>query len=1033
MKVNVKRGGVIVLTSAGDVAAQDALKLPMDALRNPIRTTIFLSLAVFAVGLLPLEGQLQSLFIPSFQVSDAADFALALVNPTLTLAEVTLTARSYDGFVIQHDGVTNPVTLTLPASAQIALRAQEIFGSGISGQSGWVELSASTSAVKGFFLVFNSGLSFLDGAPLTTTPASRLVFPKVAANPSSPTRLTLINTAPQPIQGTVSLYENSGRLAATGSIALSPFSAFLGTIDELVPVETTFEGYAVVDSSQSLFGARESLVGVETYRNRSDIALVRAFPESAKLRTGYVAHLATRGGYSTNLTLINFTDQRQVLEITAESLEVSRAMGTRSVTVQRVLPPRTRLEEQVDHMFNLTGDQLITGYIRFETLTDTPGINCFLDFGTADGSALSAVEAQGDGYSDLFFSHLAEGGAYWTGVALLNPNSEPSAVTLDSFDNTGRRSGSTILNLNPGARKAGLLSDFFAPQAINQIGGYVHLTATRPVYALEFFGSRDSSFLVNVTGQGVRLTTQMSERFVDAFRGANVISEDGSASLLIPPFALTSNTSISVTPLNINSFPRPAPNQRPVGGVRARPSGMAFGIPVRLTFPLNVQVQPHTQIPLLILNTQTQQYEQTEFVGVVDDSGRTASVEVTNLGTFVVALPDIELLTVFAVSPSQGLPGAEVTLIGDGFSTNASDNSVTFAGRSNTPVIATVTAATATSLRVIVPSGAVTGLVIVRTGTQTSAGVVFTVPANPIPAGIYLTPSSASDRTKSISIEISGTGFKADSAVSYDGAVIPGNFIDSTLIVTTLSSPQLKLGLHRIQVANLPPGGGTSKVVEFIVSKSQPENQAPLVSAGPDQTVILPASASLSGTVFDDGLPAGKALTPSWSTVSGPGGVTFSSPNSSSTAASFSAVGSYVLRLTASDGELSAAANLVVRVSTAPETGQVFYVSTSGDDSNPGTPSAPWRTIQKAADTVVAGATVNVNAGTYEEHVQIKNSGDAGSPITFQAHGSVIMRGFTINANYTRVLGFEITNSLTDPVNTPGILLEGAFNAILNN
>ena len=99
MKVNVKRGGVIVLTSAGDVAAQDALKLPMDALRNPIRTTIFLSLAVFAVGLLPLEGQLQSLFIPSFQVSDAADFALALVNPTLTLAEVTLTARSYDGFV----------------------------------------------------------------------------------------------------------------------------------------------------------------------------------------------------------------------------------------------------------------------------------------------------------------------------------------------------------------------------------------------------------------------------------------------------------------------------------------------------------------------------------------------------------------------------------------------------------------------------------------------------------------------------------------------------------------------------------------------------------------------------------------------------------------------------------------------------------------------------------------------------------------------------------------------------------------------
>src|SRR5262249_16499652 len=388
----------------------------------------------------------------------------------------------------------------------------------------------------------------------------------------------------------------------------------------------------------------------------------------------------------------------------------------------------------------------------------------------------------------------------------------------------------------------------------------------------------------------------------------------------------------------------PAPSQRPLGGVRARPSGMAFGIPVRLTFPLNVQVPPHSRIPLLILNEQTQHYEQTEFVALVDDSGLIASVEVTNLGTFVVALPDIELLTVSALSPSQGLPGAEVTLIGDGFSTSASDNNVTFAGTSNTPVIATVTAATPTSLRVIVPNGAVTGPVIVSIGTQTSAGVVFTVPASPVPAGIYITPSSASDRTKSISIEISGTGFKPDSAVSYDGAVIPGNFIDSTLIVVTLSGLQLRLGLHRIQVSNLPPGGGTSNVVEFIVSRSQPENQGPLVSAGPNQTVILPASASLSGTVFDDGLYAGKATT-SWSTISGPGIVTFGSPNANSTTASFSAVGSYVLRLTASDGEVSAAANVVVRVSTVPETGRVFYVSTSGDDSNPGTPSAPWRTI----------------------------------------------------------------------------------------
>jgi hypothetical protein len=33
------------------------------------------------------------------------------------------------------------------------------------------------------------------------------------------------------------------------------------------------------------------------------------------------------------------------------------------------------------------------------------------------------------------------------------------------------------------------------------------------------------------------------------------------------------------------------------------------------------------------------------------------------------------------------------------------------------------------------------------------------------------------------------------------------------------------------------------------------QNQPPMVNAGPDQTVILPNAATLSGTASDDGLP----------------------------------------------------------------------------------------------------------------------------------------------------------------------------------
>ena len=103
-------------------------------------------------------------------------------------------------------------------------------------------------------------------------------------------------------------------------------------------------------------------------------------------------------------------------------------------------------------------------------------------------------------------------------------------------------------------------------------------------------------------------------------------------------------------------------------------------------------------------------------------------------------------------------------------------------------------------------------------------------------------------------------------------------------------------------------------------------NQAPVVSAGPAQTITLPANATLTATATDDGLPNG-VLTYSWTVVSGHG-VTLSSPTASSTQASFSAAGTYTLRVTVSDGQLSASADVIVTVQSAPSL--TLLVSKSG-------------------------------------------------------------------------------------------------------
>ncbi len=105
-----------------------------------------------------------------------------------------------------------------------------------------------------------------------------------------------------------------------------------------------------------------------------------------------------------------------------------------------------------------------------------------------------------------------------------------------------------------------------------------------------------------------------------------------------------------------------------------------------------------------------------------------------------------------------------------------------------------------------------------------------------------------------------------------------------------------------------------------------------------------------------------------------------------------------------------------------------FYVATTGNDSNPGTQSAPWRTVQHAADTARAGSTVNVRGGIYEELVSINASGNAtdgfitlrscsGETAVLDAsHYTPSGRQAVLtihNQSYVRIDGFEIRNFRT--------------------
>ena len=120
----------------------------------------------------------------------------------------------------------------------------------------------------------------------------------------------------------------------------------------------------------------------------------------------------------------------------------------------------------------------------------------------------------------------------------------------------------------------------------------------------------------------------------------------------------------------------------------------------------------------------------------------------------------------------------------------------------------------------------------------------------------------------------------------------------------------------------------------------------------------------------------------------------------------------------------------------ATNSSSTIYVSTTGNDSNPGSQAKPFLTLQHAADNAQPGDTVNVRGGTYCELLAVTKSGDAAKGyITFRSqpgqtavldggcltpslgHGALIELH---NVSYVKIEGFEIRNYKTnDPKRTP--------------
>jgi hypothetical protein len=404
---------------------------------------------------------------------------------------------------------------------------------------------------------------------------------------------------------------------------------------------------------------------------------------------------------------------------------------------------------------------------------------------------------------------------------------------------------------------------------------------------------------------------------------------------------------------------------------------------------------------------------------------------VAGLGLALLALgaPIASAGTLVAVTPAGASVGVTIAVTGSGFDAVAANNRVVFTPAGGDPPVTavgtTISAADSAGQRrltVVVPAGVPAGpaaLRVVNTiSGETSDGRSLDVITLTLPEVAAGAPG-----TTGLPVHIAGSALASfvvgTRAALGAGITVTGTRIDSAhdLVVTVTIAATAALGPRDVNVTTSTQtvrlGGG------FTV-QAPGTNHAPTVSAGTNQTITLPAGASLNGSVTDDGLPTGALVTRAWSKFSGPGNVTFANAASTVTTATFDQAGSYVLRLTASDTLLSAFSDVAITVNPAvvtPPTNLAPVVS-AGPSQTIALPAGASLSGSVTDDGLPTGATVTSAWTKFSGpgNVTFANAASTVTTATFDQAGSYVLR---LTASDTLLSAFSDVTITVNPAVTP--------------
>ncbi len=429
-------------------------------------------------------------------VNSADNFTgLSLINLAPGPTTFRITALDNFGQLITGEGVSNPFDWELPADTQISLSMAELFGFDSTERLGWITIRSDRPEVAGYVSTGDTNLTRRDGVPLFRKPLFEWIMPEIVKREGAATELNIVNPYYNQTSYTTDRVLKDGTVEEVQSNNTAfPTNRHARTFgDTFVSPDDVTDGYLRMSAGQGLlftefFGGEGSVgalngIDMERYGGVTKI---------------YSPQFAIVPGFKTMLNVINANEEDAEVTITLHR-EDGTVIGE---PYKRTLVKGEQIKDDLAEIFKEQPDvRDVTGWLEVESTRDR--IVGTITFTNEEQVFLTSFELSAVAEPRLLFPMLAHDETYQTGVALLNPNPEPAAVTVEVWGPGGTRDRSTSLVLPANGSTSFYLDNYF-PTLEPRLVGNLRVRSDQPLHGFALINDRNLTLMAAVPAIALR-------------------------------------------------------------------------------------------------------------------------------------------------------------------------------------------------------------------------------------------------------------------------------------------------------------------------------------------------------------------------------------------------------------------------------------------------------------------------------------------------------------------------------------------------